>query len=46
LNLLTAEAIAAALVLDATITVTTHSALLATRAAQVGVHVDVVDGRT
>jgi len=39
LNLLTAEAIAAALILDATIIVTTESALLAESCTQLGVEV-------
>jgi hypothetical protein len=43
LNLLTAEAIAAGLVLDATIAVTTPSELLATSAAEVGVDVETVE---
>ena len=42
LNLLTAEAVAAAVVLDAPIAVTTYSDLLNRTAAQVGVDVQIV----
>ena len=43
LNLLTAEAIAAAVVLDASIAVTTDSDLLRTAAAAAGIPVEVID---